>query len=94
MNYSSGSYGRVRDGGEKHEIYAAASCGHLFYDLFSQGGGGGWYGRLGPHPPGTATELDAHNFDSVRISFQNKDILKSGFSVPCDFEMFPLKQER
>ena len=39
-------------------------------------------------------ELDAHNIDSARISFQNKDILKSGFSVPCDFEMFPPKQER
>ena len=34
-------------------------------------------------------ELDVHNIDSARIYSQNKDILKSGFSVPCDFEMFP-----
>ena len=38
---SSGSSGRVR-GGEKHEIYAAAFGGHLFYDPFSQGQGGPW----------------------------------------------------
>ena len=36
---SSGSSGQVR-GGEKHEIYAAASGSHLFYDLFLQGWGG------------------------------------------------------
>ena len=40
---SSGSSGRVR-GGEKHEIYAAAFGGHLFYDLFLQG-------RGAPRPP-------------------------------------------
>ena len=34
---SSGSSGRVRGGGEKHEIYAGAFGSHLFYDLFSQG---------------------------------------------------------
>ena len=56
---SSGSSGRVRGGAEKHEIYAAAFGGHLFYDLFSQGRGGAmapspppwiryWYGRA-PH---------------------------------------------
>ena len=28
-------------GGKKHEIYVAAFCGHLFYDLFVQGWGGG-----------------------------------------------------
>ena len=28
--------------GKKHEIYAAAFGGHLFYDLFSQGRGGPW----------------------------------------------------
>ena len=44
---SSGSSGRVRGGAEKHEIYAAAFGGHLFYDLFSQGQGGG-HGPLGP----------------------------------------------
>ena len=43
---SSGSSGRVR-GAEKHEIYAVAFGGHLFYDLFSQGRGGG-HGPLGP----------------------------------------------
>ena len=43
---SSGSSGRVR-GGEKHEIYAAAFGGHLFYDLFLQGQGGPWP----PQPP-------------------------------------------
>ena len=37
---SSGSSGRVRGTG-KHEIYAAAFGGHLFYDLFSQDRGGG-----------------------------------------------------
>ena len=37
---SSGSSGRVRGGAEKHEIYAAAFGGHLFYDLFLQGRGG------------------------------------------------------
>ena len=42
---SSGSSGRVR-GGEKHEIYAAAFGGHLFYDLFSQG-----RGVMPPRPP-------------------------------------------
>ena len=36
MNYSSGSGGR----GEKHEIYAGALGGHLFYDLFLKGLGG------------------------------------------------------
>ena len=31
---------------KKHEIYVAAFGGHLFYDLFVQGwGGGGWYSR-------------------------------------------------
>ena len=45
--HSSVSSGRVR-GGKKHEIYAAAFGGHLFYDLFSQGrGGGAWL----PRPP-------------------------------------------
>ena len=29
------------EGGEKHEIYAAAIGGHLFYDLFSQSKGEG-----------------------------------------------------
>ena len=45
---SSGSSGRVRGGGEKHEIYVAAFGGHLFYDLFSQGRGS--HGPLGPPP--------------------------------------------
>ena len=44
---SSGSSGRVRGGAEKHEIYAAAFGGHLFYDLFLQGQGGPWP----PRPP-------------------------------------------
>ena len=43
---SSGSSGRV-GGAEKHEIYADAFGGHLFYDLFSQGQGGPWH----PRPP-------------------------------------------
>ena len=34
--HGSGSSGRVRGGGEKHEIYEAAFGSHLFYDLFSQ----------------------------------------------------------
>ena len=45
VSTSSGSSSRVR-GAEKHEIYAAAFSGHLFYDLFSQGQGG--HGPLGP----------------------------------------------
>ena len=50
---SSGSSGRVR-GAEKHEIYAAAFGGHLFYDPFSQGRGGPWPPRP---PPGSATAV-------------------------------------
>ena len=43
VTVSSGSSGRVRGGGEKHGIYETAFGGHLFYDLFSQGrGGGAW----------------------------------------------------
>ena len=34
-------------GAEKHEIYAAAFGGHIFYDLFLQGQGGPWP----PRPP-------------------------------------------
>ena len=33
-------------GGKKHEIYVAAFGGHLFYDLFVRGWGGG-HGPLG-----------------------------------------------
>ena len=45
---SSGSSGRVMGGGgEKHEIYVAALGGHLFYELFSQGG----HGPLPPPDP-------------------------------------------
>ena len=52
MRVSSGSSGRVRGGGtEKHEIYAAAFGGHLFYDLFSQG----QEGTMAPSPPRSAT---------------------------------------
>ena len=43
--------GRVEGRGEKHEIYAAAFVGHLFYDLFLQGQRG--HGPL--RPPGSAT---------------------------------------
>ena len=35
------------EGGNKHEIYAAAYGSHLFYDLFSQSRGGAW----SPWPP-------------------------------------------
>ena len=34
----------------KHEIYAAAFGGHLFYDLFSQGRGEAWPPRPPPDP--------------------------------------------
>ena len=44
---------RLGRGGKKHEIYVATFGGHLFYDLFLQGGGG--HGPLGT-PPGSATE--------------------------------------
>ena len=54
---SCGSSGRVRGGGEKHEIYAAAFGGHLFYDLFLQGRGGPWPPRP---PPGSATGYALH----------------------------------
>ena len=41
----------ARWGTEKNEIYAAASGGHLFYDLFLQG-----WGSMAPRPPpGSAT---------------------------------------
>ena len=56
--FSSGSSGRVGGGAEKHEIYAAAFGGHLFYDLFLQGQGGGPW-PLGP-PPGSATVYSVH----------------------------------
>ena len=49
MAASSGSSGRVR-GGEKHEIYAGAFGGHLFYDLFSQGSGGDMAPSAPPPP--------------------------------------------
>ena len=50
--FSIGSSGRVGEGGKKHEIYMAAFGGHLFYDLFVQGWGGG----MAPSaPPGSAT---------------------------------------
>ena len=48
---SSRSSGRARGRGKKHEIYAAAFGGHLFYDLFSQDGGV----PGPPRPPGSAT---------------------------------------
>ena len=38
---SSGSSRQVRGVAEKHEIYAAVKGGHLFYDLFLRGWGGG-----------------------------------------------------
>ena len=41
----------VGGGAKKYEIYAAAFGGHLFYDLFLQGGGG-------HDPPGSATEKE------------------------------------
>ena len=48
---SSGSSGRVRGGGEKHEIYMGPFGGHIFYDLFSQGQGGAWPPRPPPLDP-------------------------------------------
>ena len=56
--YDSGSSGRVKgEGGKKHEIYAGAFGGHLFYDLFSQGRGRVWP----PRPPGSATVVSVNN---------------------------------
>ena len=40
MQFSSGSSSQV-EGAERQEIYLAAFVSHLFYDLFSQGLGGG-----------------------------------------------------
>ena len=54
--YSSGSSGRVREGGEKHEIYAVAFGGHLFYDLFSQGQES--HGPLAPPESATAVTVN------------------------------------
>ena len=48
---SIGSSGRG-GGRKKHEIYVTAFGGHLFYDLFLQGGGGGAWP---PRPPRSAT---------------------------------------
>ena len=49
--HSSRSNGRVRVGGEKHEIYVVAFSSHLLCDLFLQGRGDGALGL-----PGSATE--------------------------------------
>ena len=45
-----------KGGAEKYEIYAATFGGHLFYDLFSKGGG------HFPHrpPAGSATECNVN----------------------------------
>ena len=60
---SSGSSDRVRGGGRKHEIYAAAFGGHLFYDLFSQGRGRG----MAPSPPsGSVTVKRTVSFASFQ----------------------------
>ena len=59
--HSSGSSGQVR-GAEKHEIYAAAFGSHLFYDLFSQGWGGG-HAPLAPSGSTTvALQLETFRF--------------------------------
>ena len=60
--YSSGSSGRVR-GAEKHENYATAFCGHLFYDLFSQG-----QGAIAPSAP-RIRYCHLQNQKSVRFAF-------------------------
>ena len=44
-------------GGEKHEIYASAFGGHLFYHLFSQG-----RGAWPPALPGSTTEFGHKEF--------------------------------
>ena len=62
---SSGSSGRVRGGGEKHEIYAAAFGGHLFYDLFSQGRGG--HSPLAPPGSATAWQKSENQSKKLRI---------------------------
>ena len=61
---SSGSSGRVR-GAEKHEIYAAAFGGHLFYDLFLQGQGGPWP----PWPPLDLLLIEYRNFGLILNNF-------------------------
>ena len=48
--HSNGSSGWVKGGGE-HEIYAATFRGHLFYDLFLQGRGGGGMAPSAPSAP-------------------------------------------
>ena len=49
---SSGSSGRVRGGGEKHEIYAVIFGGLLFYDFFHRA-----RGAMDPWTPRSATEF-------------------------------------
>ena len=91
---SSGSSGRVRGGAEKHEIYAAAFGGHLFYDLFSQGQGGPW--PLAPppdpllvsqtgHPQRFKTSTKIHSAVFVS-SFRRRR--GPSFIVPCFWTQF------
>ena len=53
-------------GVKKHEIYVAAFCSHLFYDLFLQGF---WEGAWPPwHPSGSATAItDVQPGNAVKI---------------------------
>ena len=70
MNNSSGSGDRV-GAGEKHEIYVAVFGGHLFYNLFLQGQGGG----MAP----LARPLD--QLLNKVIKYQAKEFLSSGPGV-------------
>ena len=65
VNHSnSGSSGRLRGGGEKHEICVTTFGGHLFYSLFSQGG----HDPL--DPPGSATaQSGSHSVNIPKIMF-------------------------
>ena len=62
-------------GGGGLEIYAAAFDGHLFYDLFLQGGGGTWPPRP-PRPLGSATDMK-HLFFPI-LHFNYTDLLSAG----------------
>ena len=60
---SSGSNGRLRGRGKKHEIYVTTFGSHLFYDLFLQGGVGRGHILLAPSP--------------IRYCFRSREMLQS-----------------
>ena len=71
-------------GGKKHEIYVAAFGGHLFYDLFLQGLGGG-HGPLGtPLDPLLQTHINA-NFVFTFLHYLDLNMLVN-VKFRCQFQ--------